>query len=283
MENSLSIYLHEIGKYPLLNAEQEKELGRRIKDEGDEDARQTMINSNLRLVVKVAKQYKNGNHNISFEDLISEGTLGLMTAVEKYDYTRGFRFSTCAVPWIKQAITKCIADKSRAIRIPAHIIQQFNKYSKALEELTQQLDHNPSDAEIAKYMGVEEEDVYNLNVWKQNAASLSTPIGDEDGTTLEDLCADKYDESPEDYVQKGENSDFVQKLLSDLPERTKQIFKLRFGLGDENDPEEYRTEHTLEEIGDLLEPKITRERVRQIVTNQIDRWRLLYGESFDFQ
>lgn len=281
MENSLSIYLHEIGKYPLLNAEQEKELGRRIKDEGDEDARQTMINSNLRLVVKVAKQYKNGNHGIAFEDLIMEGTAGLITAVEKYDYTRGFRFSTCAVPWIKQAITKCIADKSRIIRIPVHIIQQFNKYSKAVEELTKQLDREPSADEIAKYMGIDKEDLYKLDIWKQNAASLSTPIGDEEGTTLEDLCADKYDESPSDYVSKHEKSEFVQKLLSELPERTKQIFKLRFGLGDENDPEEYHVEHTLEEIGDLLEPKITRERVRQIVTNQIERWHLIYGDNFN--
>lgn len=282
MENSLSIYLHEIGKYPLLNAEQEKELGRRIKDEGNEDARQTMINSNLRLVIKVAKQYKNGNHGISFEDLIMEGTAGLITAVEKYDYTRGFRFSTCAVPWIKQAITKCIADKSRIIRIPAHVIQKFSKYSKAVDELTSQLDHEPSSAEIAKYMGIDEEELRNLDTWKQNTSSLSTPIGDEEGTTLEDLCADKHDESTNDYVQRGENAEFVQKLLADLPERTRQIFKLRFGLGNADDPEEYQTEHTLEEIGDLLQPKITRERVRQIVANQIDRWRLLYGDTFDF-
>ena len=281
MENSLSIYLHEIGKYPLLNAEQEKELGRRIKEEGDESARQTMINSNLRLVVKVAKQYKNGNHGVSFEDLIMEGTGGLITAVEKYDYTRGFRFSTCAVPWIKQAITKGIADKSRIVRVPAHIIQKFSKYSKAVDELTAQFDREPTSAEVAKYMGVDEEEIHDLDMWKQNSASLSTPIGDEDGGTLEDLCDDKFDESPTDYVSKNEKSAFVKKLLSELPERTRQIFKLRFGLGDENDPEEYQSEHTLEEIGDLLNPKITRERVRQIVTNQLEKSHLIYGDNFN--
>ena len=210
-----------------------------------------------------------------------EGTGGLITAVEKYDYTRGFRFSTCAVPWIKQAITKGIADKSRIVRVPAHIIQKFSKYSKAVDELTAQFDREPTSAEVAKYMGVDEEEIHDLDMWKQNSASLSTPIGDEDGGTLEDLCDDKFDESPTDYVSKNEKSAFVKKLLSELPERTRQIFKLRFGLGDENDPEEYQSEHTLEEIGDLLNPKITRERVRQIVTNQLEKWHLIYGDNFN--
>jgi len=280
MKNSLAIYLQDIGHYPLLTAEQEIELGRRIKDENDEDARQTMINCNLRLVVNVAKKYNNGNHQISLEDLIAEGNTGLMTAVGKYDYTLGYRFSTCAVPWIKQAITKSIIDHSRPIRIPGHIVQKFNQYKKACEALVSRLEREPSIEEIAKEMGIEVEDVQVILQWKQNTASLETPLGDEEGNTLEDVCADEYDESPKDYTEKGMRHDFVQKLLADLPDRTKAIFKLRFGLGDENDPAEYRVEHTLEEIGDILNPKITRERVRQIVTQQISKWKTQFGDKF---
>lgn len=282
MKNSLAIYLQDIGQFPLLTAAQELELGRRIKDENDEDARQTMINCNLRLVVNVAKKYNNGNHSVSLEDLIAEGNNGLIAAVEKYDYTLGYRFSTCAVPWIKQAITKSIIDHSRAIRIPAHIIQRFNKYATVCEELVKELDREPTLDEIAKKMEIEVEDVQDILRWKQNTASLETPLGDEDGNTLEDVCADEYDESPKEYTEKGMRHEFVQKLLADLPDRTKTIFKLRFGLGTDEDPAEYRVEHTLEEIGDLLNPKITRERVRQIVTQQISKWKTQFGDKLSF-
>lgn len=280
MKNSLAIYLQDIGQYPLLTADQEIELGRRIKEENDDEARQTMINCNLRLVVNVAKKYNNGNHSVSLEDLIAEGNTGLMTAVEKYDYTLGYRFSTCAVPWIKQAITKSIIDTSRPIRIPAHIVQEFNKYRKACEVLVAKLEREPTVQEIAKEMNIEVEDVQDILRWKQNTASLETPLGDEEGNTLEDVCADEYDESPKDYVEKGMRYEFVQKLLADLPDRTKAIFKLRFGLGTDEDPAEYRVEHTLEEIGDILNPKITRERVRQIVTQQISKWKTQFGDKF---
>lgn len=280
MKNSLAIYLQDIGRYPLLTADQELELGRRIKENNDEDARQKMIDCNLRLVVKVAKNFNNGNHQIPLEDLIAEGNTGLMTAVEKYDYTLGYRFSTCAVPWIRQAIMKSIIDHSRAIRIPAHIVQEFNKYKKACEVLVAKLEREPSIQEIAKEMGIEVEDVQSILQWKQNTASLETPLGDEEGNTLEDVCADEYDESPKDYVEKGMRHEFVQKLLADLPDRTKAIFKLRFGLGTDEDPAEYRVEHTLEEIGDILNPKITRERVRQIVTQQISKWKTQFGDKF---
>lgn len=282
MKNSLAIYLHDIGTYPLLTASQELELGRRIKEENDDEARQTMINCNLRLVVNVAKKYNNGNHSVSLEDLIAEGNTGLITAVEKYDYTLGYRFSTCAVPWIKQAITKSIIDTSRPIRIPAHIVQEFNRYKKACEVLTTKLEREPSIQEIAKEMDVEIEDVQNILQWKQNTASLETPLGDEEGNTLEDVCADIYDESPKDFTEKSIQSDFVKKLLADLPDRTKTIFKLRFGLGDENDPAEYRVEHTLEEIGDILNPKITRERTRQIICQQLSKWKVQFGDKLKF-
>lgn len=282
MDNSLTLYLREIGRYPLLTKEQEIELGRRIKDEHDDAARTQMINSNLRLVVSVAKPFRNGNHNVPLEDLIADGNIGLMTAVDKYDYTLGYRFSTCAVPWIKQAIMKAIIDKSRLIRIPAHIIQQFNQYRDTLDRLFTEGNEAPTDEDVAKAMKVDVEDVRNLKEWKQNTASLETPLGDEEGNTLEDVCADTGSETPVEYAEKSLRKDFVNNLLKDLNPRTQAIFKLRYGLGDENDPAEYHEEHTLEEIGALLTPQITRERVRQIVTQQIAKWKTIYGSDYDF-
>ena len=281
MESSLALYLKEIGQYPLLTKEQELELGRRIKDEHDEGAREQMILSNLRLVVSVAKPFKNGYHSVSLEDLIADGNLGLLTAVDKYDYTLGYKFSTCAVPWIKQAIMKGIADKSRTIRLPANVIQDFNKYNNAIEALAEEGNFHPTDEEIGRKMGKTGNEIANLKQWKQNTASLETPLGDEDGNTLGDLCADTNSETPVEYAQRGERMVFVQKLLEDCDDRTKAIFKLRFGLGVDGDPEEYMVEHTLEEIGDIIEPHITRERVRQIVSQQLTRWKMQLGEDFD--
>ena len=281
MESALALYLKEIGQFPLLNKEQELELGRRIRDEHDMEAREQMINSNLRLVVSVAKPFKNGYHNIPLEDLIADGNIGLMTAVDKYDYTLGYKFSTCAVPWIKQAIMKGIADKSRVIRLPANVIQQFNQYNKVMEDLAAEGNYNPSDEEIGARMGKTASDIANLHQWKQNTASLEAPLGDEDGNTIGDLCADMHSETPVEYAERGEREIFVQKLLEDCDERTKAIFKLRYGLGVEGDPEEYMIEHTLEEIGDIIVPHITRERVRQIVAQQLTRWKMQLGSDFD--
>jgi len=281
MESSLALFLQEISKYPLLNKDQELELGRRIKDEGDKEARDLMVMSNMRLVVSVAKPFMNNYHNIPLEDLVSYGTMGLMTAVDKYDYTLGYKFSTCAVPWIKQAIMKGIADNSRSIRIPANVIQQFNQYNKAKDDLALEGILDPTDEQIGKKMGKTAEEISMLRQWRQNTSSLEAPLGDEEGNTVGDLQADMHDESPVEYTERGERHILVQKLLSECDERTRTIFKLRFGLGDENDPAEYRVEHTLEEIGELLTPKITRERVRQIVQQQVTRWKLQYGDSLD--
>lgn len=278
MESSLSLYLREIGRFPLLNAEQELELGRRIKDEQDQEARQELINSNLRLVVSVAKPFRNGNHNIPLEDLIAEGNIGLITAVDKYDYERGFRFSTCAVPWIKQAIMKAIVDKSRVVRIPAHIIKKFNQYRDVLDELLAEGEADPTNAMIAARMGISEDELGQLLQWRMNSASLETPLDEDDGDTLGDLCADEHDLSPTDYTSQQLNHDLIVKLLHGLDARTMAIMKLRFGLGEEGDPEEYFQEHTLEEIGELITPRITRERVRQIVTQQIARWKLVCND-----
>ena len=277
MENSLTLYLQSISQFPLLNGDQEKELGRRYKDEGDMDAREQLINCNLRLVVSVAKNFRNGNHNIPLEDLIAEGNAGLMTAVEKFDYTRGFRFSTCAVPWIKQAITKSILDNSRAVRVPAHVVQKFNVYRNVRDQLMAEGTDNPSLEDIAKGMKITVDELQQLLTWKQNAASLDTPVGDEEDTTLGDLCADD-NETPDEYTDRMERHDFIAKLIDALDPRTKAIFKLRFGLGTDEDPEEYQNEHTLEEIGAMLKPSITRERVRQIINNQLAKWKTTYGD-----
>lgn len=283
MDSSLALYFKSIGQYKLLNAEEELRLGKQMIEAESEfdrkEARDTLINSNLKLVVSVAKSFNNGNHNIPLEDLIAEGNLGLITAVDKYNYKLGYRFSTCAVPWIKQAIMKSIIDKSRMIRIPAHIIQKFNQYRDAIDELAIQGNLNPTEEDIAEFMKLTVEDIQNIKQWKKNTASLETPIGDEEGNTLEDLCADPNDESPKEFVEKSFQRDFISQLLDELDPRTKAIFKLRYGLGTAEDPEEYSKEHTLEEIGDLLTPKITRERVRQIVAQQVARWKLLHGSK----
>lgn len=283
MESSLALYLKAINAYKLLKPEEELRLGKQMLEAESEfdrqEARDTLINSNLKLVVSVAKSFNNGNHNISLEDLIAEGNLGLITAVDKYNYKLGYRFSTCAVPWIKQAIGKAIIDKSRMIRVPAHIIQKFNQYRDAIDDLAVEGKLNPSDEDIAAKMGVTIDDIQNIRQWKKNTASLETPIGDEEGNTLEDLCADQNDESPVEFTEKSFRKDFIDKILHELDPRTQAIFKLRYGLGDANDPEEYQKEHTLEEIGDLLTPHITRERVRQIVAQQTARWKLLYGDK----
>lgn len=283
MESSLALYLKAINTYKLLKPEEELRLGQQMLEAESEldrkEARDTLINSNLKLVVSVAKSFNNGNHNISLEDLIAEGNLGLITAVDKYNYKLGYRFSTCAVPWIKQAISKAIVDKSRMIRIPAHIIQKFNQYRDAIDNLAMEGNLDPSDEDIASKMGVTVEDIQNIRQWKKNTASLETPIGDEEGNTLEDLCADQNDESPTEFTEKSFYKDFISKILTELDPRTQAIFKLRYGLGSPDDPEEYQKEHTLEEIGDLLTPRITRERVRQIVAQQTAKWKLLYGNK----
>lgn len=279
MESSLALLLQEISQYPLLTKEQELELGKRIKEQQDADARDLMVMSNMRLVVSVAKPFMNNYHGISLEDLVSFGTLGLITAVDKYDYTLGYKFSTCAVPWIKQAIMKGIADNSRTIRIPANVIQKFNQYNKAIEDLAYEGILSPTDADICKKMVITQSELDNLRQWRQNTASLETPLGDDDENTIGDLCADTHSETPIEYTERSERQVFVQKLLSGLDDRTKTIFKMRFGLGTDGDPEEFQVEHTLEEIGDYL--GITRERVRQIVQQQLTRWRMQYGDNFD--
>ena len=273
--NSFKDYLIAIGQYPLLNQEQELELGRRIKEEGDEDAREQLINSNLRLVVYIAKQYK--NNYVGIEDLVAEGNLGLIAAVDKYDYTYGYRFSTCATPWIKQAILKALTDKGRPVRLPAHIYQQITQIKKFIETFVANNSREPTRAEIAKALGIDEEKVDSLFKWKQDTISMDMPLGDEEKNTIADTIADPNDILPTKYVERQLMSEFVQKMISKLPARTQIIMKMRYGLGNDKDPEDWKNEHTLEEIGAYL--GITRERVRQIEKETIQNLKLEYNKG----
>lgn len=274
--NAFKDYLIMAGKFPLLTAEQELELGRRIKDEHDAAAREALINSNLRLVVYIAKTYKNQYMNI--EDLVAEGNLGLIAAVDKYDYTLGYRFSTCATPWIRQAILKALTDKGRSVRLPAHIYQQLNQMRKFVEKYSGEYGTQPTNAEIAAAMGISEEKVASLCQWKQDAISMDTPLNDEDKNTIGDLVYDPDDLSPVDYTEQNMRTEMVQKMLNTLPERTRIILKMRYGLGNENDPGDWSNEHTLEEIGAYL--GITRERVRQILKETEQNLRLTWKENY---
>ena len=273
--NSFKDYLIEIGQYPLLNQEQELELGRRIKEEGDEEAREQLINSNLRLVVYIAKQYK--NNYVGIEDLVAEGNLGLIAAVDKYDYTYGYRFSTCATPWIKQAILKALTDKGRPVRLPAHIYQQITKIKKFIEIFVANNSREPTRAEIAKALGIDEEKVDSLFQWKQDTISMDMPLGDEEKNTIADTIADPNDILPTKYVERQLMSEFIQKMIAKLPARTQIIMKMRYGLGNDKDPEDWKNEHTLEEIGAYL--GITRERVRQIEKETIQNLKLEYNKG----
>lgn len=274
-DNPFRDYLIAIGQFPLLTQEQELELGRRIKDEGDEDAREQLINSNLRLVVYIAKQYKNAY--IGIEDLVAEGNLGLISAVDKYDYTYGYRFSTCATPWIKQAILKALTDKGRPVRLPAHIYQQITQMKKFTDTFLVNNGREPTRAEIAKGLGIDEEKVDSLFKWKQDTISMDMPIGDEEKNTVADTIADTNDISPAEYAEKQLMSEFIQKMIAKLPARTQIIMKMRYGLGNDKDPEDWKNEHTLEEIGTYL--GITRERVRQIEKETIQNLKLEYNKG----
>ena len=266
-------YLVAIAQYPLLTGEQEKALAYRIR-EGDEEAREQLINSNLRLVVYIAKNYK--SNFLDLEDLVMEGNLGLFTAVDKFNPDLGNRFSTCATPWIKQAIMKAINEKGKNVRLPANVYQALNNMKKAIDALAEDGILYPTDEQIAEKMGIEVEKIALLKQWKKDTVSLSVPLGDESEDTLEDLQADTHDESPVDYAARKMDEEFVREILKDLPERTRIIMKMRYGLGEEGDPEDWQNEHTLEEIGEYL--NLTRERIRQIEKQTLQELKVKYAK-----
>lgn len=270
MNNTFRKYLIEIGQYPLLTAKEETELAIAYRN-GDGKAREKLINSNLRLVVNIAKNYKNSH--LSIADLVSEGNLGLITAVDKYNPDLGYRFSTCATPWIKQAISKAITDKGRNIRIPAHIYQLLSKYRHALAEL--EVDgHKPTDEEIARKLNVETDKVKQLKGWLHDTISLETPLGADSEETVGDMIADSHTETPYEYTEKQMMHNKILKVLDQFKPRTQSIIKLRYGIAADGDPDMYNYEHTLEEIGEIL--GITRERVRQIEKQTLAEMKLMW-------
>ena len=260
-------YLHEIGQIPLLTPEQEKETGKILKEcdpdsEEYKKAKDLMISSNLRLVVSMAKQYT--NRGLSFQDLVQEGNLGLIRAVEKFDYEKGFRFSTYATWWIRQSLVRAVADQSRDIRIPVHMTEQIMRVNRAHRALMQELGREPSDAEIAKHIGgdMTAEKVRDIQNIAQQPLSLESPAGEEEESTLSDFIEDKSAINPEQYMSNNAVKEIVDLMLRGLPEREEKILRMRFGL-DDGRPK------TLEEVGRAC--NVTRERIRQIEAHALRR------------
>ena len=260
-DDPVRMYLKEIGTVPLLTAEEEIELGRRMAA-GDEAAKEMLIKANLRLVVSVARGY--AGRGMGFLDLIQEGNLGLIKAVEKFDYTRGNKFSTYATWWIRQAVTRAIADQARTIRIPVHMVEAINKLSRVRKQLTQELGEDPGIPELAKAMDMSEEKVAEIMQIAREPASLETPVGEVDDTSLVDFVADANAVSPEQNVETLMLREHIDTLLGNLTERERRIIVQRFGLEDGHP-------RTLEEVG--KEFNVTRERVRQIESKVLRKLR----------
>ena len=259
VNDSVKIYLKEIGKVRLLTAQEEIDIARRIA-EGDEDAKQELINANLRLVISIAKRY--AGRGMPFLDLIQEGNMGLIKAVEKFDYTKGFKFSTYATWWIRQAITRAIADQARTIRIPVHMVETINKITRAQRQLVQELGRDPTAEEISDRLdgALSADRIREIQCINQEPVSLETPIGEEDDSHLGDFIEDKEVVSPSEYTTKSLLKDELYDVLQELTDREARVLELRYGLTD-NHP------RTLEEVG--KEFGVTRERIRQIEAKAI--------------
>ncbi|MDD7388221.1 MAG: RNA polymerase sigma factor RpoD [Lachnospiraceae bacterium] len=264
-EDPVRMYLKEIGTVPLLTAEEEIELAK-MKAEGDEKqrarAKERLVEANLRLVVSIAKRYT--GRGMSFLDLVQEGNLGLIKGVEKFDYTKGYKLSTYATWWIRQSVTRALADQARTIRVPVHMVETINKMSKMQRKLTLEYGYEPSVAELAKALDMTEEKVMEIMQIAREPASLETPIGEEDDSNLGDFVADGNAVTPEGNVESVMLREHIQTLLEDLKERERQVIVLRFGLEDGHP-------RTLEEVG--KEFNVTRERIRQIEAKALRKLR----------
>jgi len=263
--DSIQIYLREIGQYPLLTGQEEKDLAKRI-DAGDDEARNILARSNLRLVVSIAKKYVGRSPDLTLLDLIQEGNLGLFKAVDKFDWKKGYKFSTYATWWIRQAITRALADQSRTIRIPVHMVETIAKYKQISRRLAQALGRDPQPEEVAVEMGVEVEKIYQIEKINQETLSLENPIGsdDDEKSTLGDFIAD--DKIPSAVQESSERilSEQVKDILDDLSAKERKILEMRHGLLD-------GVYHTLEEVG--KEFGVTRERIRQIEAKALEKIR----------
>jgi RNA polymerase primary sigma factor len=256
------MYLKEIGKVPLLNSAQEVDLAQRI-EKGEPEATKILINSNLRLVVSIAKKYK-GRNNLSFLDLIQEGNIGLMRAVVKFDWKKGNKFSTYATWWIRQAITRAIADQGRTIRIPVHMIETINKYKKIERELQQKFEREVTPEEVAKVMGIEPDKAHDIVKLKQDTISIAQKVGKEEDTTLADFIADSSTPTPFESASQEILKTHIGDVLESLNPRERRVIELRYGLKDSKI-------RTLEEVG--KEFGVTRERIRQIEAKALRKLR----------
>lgn len=260
-EDPVRMYLKEIGTVPLLNAEEELRLAKK-KADGDDNAKERLIEANLRLVVSIAKRYT--GRGMSFLDLVQEGNLGLIKGVEKFDYTKGYKLSTYATWWIRQSVTRALADQARTIRVPVHMVETINKMSKMQRKLTLELGYEPSVTELAEALDMSEDKVMEIMQIAREPASLETPIGEEDDSNLGDFVADNNVVTPEGNVESVMLREHIDALLGDLKERERQVIVLRFGLEDGHP-------RTLEEVG--KEFNVTRERIRQIEAKALRKLR----------
>ena len=257
VDDSIRMYLKEIGKIPLLSADEERDLASRM-NEGDEDAKDILVESNLRLVVSIAKKYM--NRGLSLLDLIQEGNIGLIKAVDKFDHTKGFKFSTYATWWIRQAITRAIADQARTIRIPVHMVETINKLTRIQRQLVQELGREPDVNELAEKMELPVEKIREIQRISQDPVSIDKPVGEEEDSHLVDFISSDETLSPDEEVARVLLKEELVNVLSVLSEREAKVIKLRFGLDDGR-------QRTLEEVGRTL--GVTRERIRQIEAKAI--------------